>query len=237
MSVVWHDLECGAYDADLGLWCELAGRHGGPVLDVGAGTGRTAIMLARAGVSVTALDNDPELLEELGRRSQGLDVEPVLADARDFALGRRFPLIVVPMQTIQLLGGAPGRARFLACARDHLDDGALLAAALTEELELFEVPEGAPSPLPDVCERDGVVYSSRPTAVRAAGDAVLLERRREVVSTGGALTAEMNLIRLDRLSAAELEREAAAAGLGAMGRVVIAPTRDHVGSVVVMLGG
>ena len=49
MSVIWHDLECGGYAEDLALWRELAMRHGGPVLDVGAGTGRTAIMLARAG--------------------------------------------------------------------------------------------------------------------------------------------------------------------------------------------
>jgi SAM-dependent methyltransferase len=237
VTVVWHDLECGAYDADLSLWRELASQHRGPVLDIGAGTGRTAIVLAHTGVAVTALDNDPELLRELGRRAEGLDVELVLADARDFHLGRRFSLIVVPMQTIQLLGGSEGRARFLACARDHLDDGAVLAVALTDELELFEVPEGAPSLLPDVCEREGVVYSSRPTAVRADGDAFLLERRREVVTVSGTLTAELNRIRLDRLTAAELEREAAAVGLDTAGRIVIAPTRDHVGSVVVMLGG
>jgi SAM-dependent methyltransferase len=237
VTVVWHDLECGGYDADLALWRELAAAHPGPVLDIGAGTGRTAIMLARAGFAVTALDRDPELLEELGRRSAGLGVERVLADARDFSLGRRFSLILVPMQTIQLLGGAAGRARFLACARDHLDAGAVIAAALTDELELFEVPEGSPAPLPDVCEIGGVVYSSRPTAVRPDGQTFVLERRREVVSAGGTLTSELDTIHLDRLDAAELEQEAVALGLVCAGRAVIAPTRDHVGSVVVMLGG
>ena len=37
--MVWHDVECGGYDADLTLWRELAREAGGPVLDVGAGTG------------------------------------------------------------------------------------------------------------------------------------------------------------------------------------------------------
>ena len=37
--VVWHDLECGGYDADLPLWRELAADADGPVLDLGAGTG------------------------------------------------------------------------------------------------------------------------------------------------------------------------------------------------------
>jgi SAM-dependent methyltransferase len=235
VNVVWHDLECGAYSADLALWSELAGRYGDPVLDIGAGTGRTAIMLARAGASVTALDNDPELLEELRRRADGLGVDTVLADARDFDLQRRFALVLVPMQTIQLLGGAEGRGRFLARARQHLSEGAVLAVALTDDLELFEVPAGGASPLPDVCERDGVVYSSRPIAVRADGRAIELERRREIVTAGGHLTAEVNLIRLDRLDAAGLEREAATAGLRAAGRAMIPPTNDHVGSVVVML--
>ena len=45
--VAWHDVECGGYDADLPLWRELAARRGGPVLDVGAGTGRVALDLAR----------------------------------------------------------------------------------------------------------------------------------------------------------------------------------------------
>ena len=41
--VVWHDVECGRYSADLALWRELAAREPGPVLDVGAGTGRVAL--------------------------------------------------------------------------------------------------------------------------------------------------------------------------------------------------
>jgi SAM-dependent methyltransferase len=230
-------LECGAYTADLGLWLELAQRHPGPVLDVGAGTGRTTLPLAEAGHPVTALDNDPELLGELRRRADGLAVNTALADAREFELEQRFSLVVAPMQTIQLLGGPGGRAEFLQRSLHHLHPGGLVAAALSDQLELFEVAEGSPSPLPDVCERDGVVYCSRPTAVRADGDGFILERRREVVSAGGELSDELDLIRLDRLSAPQLEREAAGVGLRPVGRRIIGPTPEHVGSVVVMLGG
>ena len=66
MSVIWHDLECGAYTEDLPVWRALAARHGGPVLDVGAGTGRVTLDLARAGHAVTALDTDPALLRRVG---------------------------------------------------------------------------------------------------------------------------------------------------------------------------
>ncbi len=40
---IWHDAECGAYAADLALWEELAAAAGGPVLDLGCGTGRVAL--------------------------------------------------------------------------------------------------------------------------------------------------------------------------------------------------
>ncbi len=64
-AAAWHDVECGAYSADLPLWQELASEHHGPVLDVGAGTGRVTLALAAAGVEVTALDLEDELLAVL----------------------------------------------------------------------------------------------------------------------------------------------------------------------------
>ncbi len=239
MSVIWHDLECGSYLEDLGLWQSLVRDRGGPVLDVGAGTGRTALALARAGYDVTALDSDAQLLGDLRARARAgeLEIETVVADARSFALPRSFALCIVPMQTIQLLGGARGRTSFLRCARGHLKADGRLAIALADELDLFEVAEGAPAPLPDVVEIDGVVYCSRPTAVRVDGDGFLLERRRETVATDGTLAVGIDQIHLDRLDAETLEREAAAVGLKPAARARIAPTTGHVGSLVVMLDG
>lgn len=235
MSVIWHDLECGGYLEDLEFWRSLAAEYGDPVLDVGAGTGRVTLDLARLGHRVTALDRDRSLLSELARRARGLNVTTVLADARAFDLGMRFALCVVPMQTIQLLSGAAGRKDFLRCARAHLDEGALLAIAIAETLDLYEVLDGAPAPLPDMRELDGVVYSSHPTAVRAAGDGFVLERRRETISTAGELAVEHDVVLLDRLASAELEQEAAAVGLRVAGRASIPATSEYVGSSVVML--
>jgi SAM-dependent methyltransferase len=235
MSAIWHDLECGGYVEDINMWRSLAGRCGSPVLDVGAGTGRVTLDLARQGYAVTALDRDPDLLAELERRAGGLDVNTVVADARDFDLGRRFALCLVPMQTIQLLGGPEGRAGFLRCARVHLDERGLLAIAISEALDVYEVTDGVPAPLPDMRELDGVVYASHPTAVRADPEGFVLERRRETISKSGELTVEHDAVRLDRLTSAQLEREARAAGLTPDGRAVIPATDDYVGSSVVML--
>jgi SAM-dependent methyltransferase len=150
VNVIWHDLECGGYAEDLPLWRELADREGDPVLDVGAGTGRVALDLARRGHSVTALDRDRELLAELQRRAAGLPVRAVIADARDFRLEQRFALCVVPMQTIQLLGGPAGRAGLLRCVRAQLAPGGLVAVALAEQLETYDSAGDWLAPLPDM---------------------------------------------------------------------------------------
>ena len=154
LEALWHDLECGAYGEDLPLWRALAGEAGGAVLDVGAGTGRVTLDLAAGGVPVVALDADTALLQALEHRAAGLPVETVVADAREFALGRRFSLVLVPMQTLQLLGGPRGRAAFLRCALDHLEPGGLLAAALADALDCFDEEHDMPPPA-DSCEIGG----------------------------------------------------------------------------------
>jgi SAM-dependent methyltransferase len=237
VSVVWHDIECGSYSADIPLWRALAERHRDPVLEVGAGTGRVALDLARHGHRVTALDRDPVLLAELKRRAQRLPIATVAADAREFELGERFGLVIVPMQTIQLLGGPRGRSAFLRRAREHLRaPDALVAVAITETLELFDAAGGAVLPTPDMRELDGIVYASQPTAVREEGDGFVLERLRQTVGRYGDRTTAQDSIHLDRLTAGGLEREARAVGLRPIGRENVEPTDDHVGSVVVMLG-
>ena len=234
MRAIWHDIECGSYTEDLPVWRELAARQGGPVLDVGAGTGRTALDLARAGYAVTAIDLHDDLLQELRERANGLEVTTIVADARAFWLGDEFALCIVPMQTIQLLGGPTERAQFLDCAKANLEPGGVLAIAIADELELFEVLDEGPGPLPDVREMNGVVYSSRPIAVRADGDGFVLERRRETVTADGQLTSERDLIHLDRLDADTLEEEGRVCGLHPMGRIPIPATDDYVGSTVVV---
>jgi SAM-dependent methyltransferase len=235
-DILWHDIECGGYDLDLPLWRELAAREGAPVLDVGAGTGRVALDLARRGHEVVALDLSAELLGALRERGAGLPVTAVQADAREFDLDARFTLVIVPMQTVQLLGGPAGRARFLARAREHLAPGGLLAVALADALEAFDADHDHP-PVPDLREVDGVVYASRPMAIRDLGDRAAIERVREVVARDGTRTVSDDVIELDRVDADELAAEAGAFGLRAQAPRRIPPTLEYVGSTVVMLRG
>ncbi|MBA2644901.1 MAG: class I SAM-dependent methyltransferase [Solirubrobacterales bacterium] len=234
--VIWHDAECGSYAADLALWRSLASETPGPVLDVGAGSGRVALDLARAGVAVTALDLDPALLAALSARAaaQGLDVPVICADAAGFDLHRDFALILVPMQTIQLLPDAGARRRFLESARRHLRPGGRLAMALAPGVEPFE-PGLVTLPDPDVAEHDGRSYVSQPVAVRRAGGFLELERRRETVGADGIHKSERDIIRLAEFDPAELEHEGTAAGFTPEPQRMIAETTRHVGSRVVVL--
>lgn len=230
--VVWHDVECGGYAADLPLWRELARAEPGPVLDVGAGTGRVALDLARAGHRVTALDREPELLDVLRRRARGLPVETVVADASGFSLPRRFGLVLVPMQTIQLL---PARDGFLASARRQLAPGGLLAAAITTALEDFgELPETL-LPEPDVGAHAGWRFASQPTAVRTLPAATRIERVRRTFAPGGGVSEEDDTIELAHLTVEQLQAEGCAAGFGAEPARRIEATADHVGAEVVLL--
>jgi len=234
-AVVWHDVECGAYSADLPLWRELAARAGGPVLELGAGTGRVALDLAAHGHEVTALDSDATLLGELERRASrsGVAVAAVHADARRLPSLGGFALVLAPMQFLQVLGGAPARAAVLRGVAGALAAGGLFAAAIAAVDDAVP-PEDAAPPLPDVGEYRGWVFSSLPLDVRRERGGVAVERLRQVVSPAGRLTEEHHTQLLDSLSPARLEREAATAGLRPEARHRLTPTADHVGSTVVV---
>jgi SAM-dependent methyltransferase len=233
-DVIFHDLECGGYLEDLPLWRELAGA--GPVLDIGCGTGRVALDLAARGVPVVGLDRDPVLLEAMTARGDGLPLQAVCADARDFDLERMFPVALAPMQTVQLLGGRSERERFLRCARAHVEPGGLFAIAVADAIESFDEITATP-PLPDVRENGGTVYFSQPVAIHDEGERFAVHFVREIVDPDGGRTSGRVLIHLDRVDPGELEAEAAAVGFTALERRTVPATDAYVGSAVVMLRG
>ncbi len=235
-DVVWHDVECGRYAADLPVWRELARDEDGPILDLGAGTGRVTLDLARLGHEVVALDREPAFLAALRERAGDLHVETVVADASEFDLGeRRFGLIIAPMQTIQLLGSA-GRAGFLRCVRKHVAPDGLVACAMASELDAFDA-SNCTLPEPDFAVVDGSSCFSQPVALRDVGDRMAIERVRTVVTATGDRSTSDDVVHLDKVDAAHVEAEALRAGLWPRAARVIPPTEEHVGTTVVMLRG
>lgn len=235
-AVAWHDVECSSYAVDLPAWRALADEHGGPVLDIGAGTGRVALDLAALGHAVTAIDADPELVRACAHRARerGLPVRAEVADARSFDLGSRHPLAIMPMQVAQLLGGARGRQAMLGAVARHLSPGGVLAIALADPYDTVPLEEALP-PLPDILEIEGWVLCSTPLMARDEGSGVAVDRHRQAVSPTGELTEEASTIRLDWVTPAELEGQAASEGLRALEPWRVPATRDFVGSTIVRL--
>jgi SAM-dependent methyltransferase len=232
-AAIWHDVECGAYSADLALWERMAVAGAGPVLDLGCGTGRVALHLARRGHQVVGVDLEPQLIASLLNRGQGLPLEGVVADARDFRLEEDFPLALAPMQVLQLLPDSAARVACLGRVASQLRPGGRFAAAI---LERMPEPDGSPPPLPDVREVDGWVYSSLAVEVAVGDEEIIIHRLRQTVSPAGELNEEDNTVRIATFPARRLEAEAAEAGLAAVARHEIPPTDIHVGSTVVVLG-
>jgi SAM-dependent methyltransferase len=241
-SVVWHDLECGAYAADLPLWRELAVRaatagRACEVLDLGCGTGRASLDLASEGHRATGLDLDARLAGELRRRaaSRNLFAGAVIGDARAFDLGRRFDLVLAAMQFLQLFAARTERAAVLERVRAHLRDRGLFAAALLD-IEGETTGDDYLPPVPDMREQDGWVWSSQPVAIRLleGGTALTLDRTRRAVSPGGEMAESEDSVRLELLSCGKLEEELRAVGIEPVERRAIAATDDHVGSLVVI---
>jgi len=231
-GAIWHDVECGSYGADLPLWEELAERCGGPVLELGCGTGRVALHLARRGHPVIGLDCDPDLLAVLAERGADLPVEGLEADAREFAVEMPVSLVLAPTHLLQLLADSAERAESLRCIAAAMSPGGIFAAAIIEGMP---EPDGAPPPLPDVREVDGWVYSSLATEAAVGPGEIVVRRLRQKVSPQGVLSEEPNEVRIATFSAATLEAEAEPLGLLPAGRREIGPTDIHVGSTVVLL--
>jgi len=224
-SVIWHEVECGSYAADLELWEELAADRDGPILDLGCGTGRVLSHLARRGYEVCGLDRDPKLIDKLAGTELG--------DARDFELGRRFELVLAPMQLLQLFDGADERRRCLRCVAEHLTADGLAAFAIVEGVP---ISDDTSLPLPDTREVDGWVYSSQAIETLLDGDWIRARRLRQTVSPAGELEEEVSEDLLHILTAAALEDEAMQVGLRRGGCRIVPQTDDHVGSTVVLLG-
>ena len=124
---------------DLAFWLRQANRYGGPILELGCGTGRLAIPLAREGFAVTGIDRSEAMLDQARTKSaqDGVSVAWVNADMRDFDLGQPFTLVIIPNNTLCHILHLDDFEAFLSCVGRHLaPDGRFIIDVFVPKMEL-----------------------------------------------------------------------------------------------------
>jgi SAM-dependent methyltransferase len=138
-------------EGDESFYRGLAAETGGPVLDVGCGTGRVAVVLAADGHDVVGIDLSAPMLRlaEERRASLAADVAArlsfVQADLATLGLGRQFPLIVTPSRVFQFMLTSDAQRAALQALRTHLQPDGRLVLDLFDPL-LDRVVPGAAFP-------------------------------------------------------------------------------------------
>lgn len=140
-------------EGDVEFYIERARRTGGPILDVGCGTGRVATALAEEGHEVVGIDLSEPMLRLAERRRA--EASPAVrsrltfhrADMADFSLERQFPLIITPFRSFQFMLTSDAQRAALAAFRQHLElDGELVLDLFDPRLEWLGPSPGRRAP-------------------------------------------------------------------------------------------
>jgi len=126
----FYDLDLGDVEEDLFLLRQFARRSGSPILELGCGTGRALLPLARDGHRVVGVDVSPAMLEIARRKveAEGLAgrVSLVEQDMRDLTLEERFHLVFAAINSFSHLLTLDEQLATLSRVREHLAPGGLL---------------------------------------------------------------------------------------------------------------
>ena len=152
-----YGLIAGLYDhvglyrdrPDLEFYLDAAREAGSPVLEIGSGTGRVLIPIARAGIEITGLDLSPSMLSVCRQRLLAepdpvrARVELVEGDMRRFDLGLSFNLATIPFRAFQHLVSVEDQLACLGSIRRHLvPGGTLILDLFNPSLEALMRPVG-----------------------------------------------------------------------------------------------
>lgn len=116
---------------DVGFYVEQALASGGPVVELAVGTGRIAVPIAEAGISVIGVDSSPEMLAIAHEAAEAAGVAALLdlrvGDLREPPVPERVPLAICPFRSLLHMETEREKLCALTAARDLLErDGKLV---------------------------------------------------------------------------------------------------------------
>jgi SAM-dependent methyltransferase len=116
---------------DVAFYVERALASGGPVVELAVGTGRIAVPIAEAGVSVIGVDSSPEMLAVAGAAAEAAGVSERLdlrvGDLREPPVSERVPLAICPFRSLLHMETEAEKLDALRAARELLEpDGSFV---------------------------------------------------------------------------------------------------------------
>jgi SAM-dependent methyltransferase len=135
---------------DISFYVEEARRSGGPVLDLGCGTGRVAIPVAQAGIEVVGLDSSAKMLQVARRKAKTVGpiegkLTWVRGDMRSLSMSRQFALVIIPYRGFLSLLSVEEQRRCLEGVKVHLLPGGKLVFDIFVP-DLHTITEGSTAP-------------------------------------------------------------------------------------------
>ena len=113
---------------DRDFWLGVGRGAGGPVLDLGCGTGRILLPLLEAGVDADGVDLSAAMLERLRAKAESRGFQPMLvaADMRDFTMPKAYRRVICAFNAFAHCESADDQLATLRCCREHLEPGGAL---------------------------------------------------------------------------------------------------------------
>jgi SAM-dependent methyltransferase len=208
-----YDLLHDGYRDDLGFYRGLAEDFGGPVLELGAGSGRVTVALARAGFEVVAVEPAAAMRARGAARLAAAGVADLVAwleaDARALALGRRFPLVIAPFHMLMHLATLDDQDAALGAAHAHVASGGAFA---TDVYVPRFGPDGVVRVEPAWAGLEGDLSTWQ--VVDPVAQTVVTEHRLDRTRADGTVHRRAATLRQRYFHRFELERALRAAGFG-----------------------
>ena len=146
--------------ADIPFYVEEALRSGGPVLELGCGTGRIGIPIAEAGINIVGLDISKSMINRAHSKAKkaklsGPNISFQIGDMREFSLGRKFPLIIIPFRSFLALLNIQDQRSCLESIKSHLaPSGVLILDIFVPDLDTLTEISGTAAHAWDVTEAE-----------------------------------------------------------------------------------
>ena len=187
-DAAYHDNRQTA--GDVAFYRALAREGGGPVLELGCGTGRVLLPIAADGFPCTGLDASRHMLDALRAKSTFPNLRLVHAPMQRFDLpGERFGLIFSAFRAFQHMYTVEDQLACLACARRHLAPGGRLAFDVFAPRLARMAQREEPENLELRFEKDGESVVRYVSVVRDVAEQINTVRFRYERSAGGKVVA------------------------------------------------